>query len=155
LVPDDAAFGLVVRNLADVRAKGEKFFEDNDVDPNKVPRPATILKQVVNGLGISKGLDEKGSIALVLPNLKKLGIEKVDPNDSQSLIPIVQSLVLVIPVDDLDQMAGNFNLKKSELAPGKVCKVRGFRPIGLDEAHVLAQDKSLLFGLSEKPLRLV
>jgi WD40 repeat protein len=154
LVPDDAAFGLVVRNLADVLDKGERFFEDNDVDPNKAPRPATLFKQLLPGLGISKGLDEKGSIALVLPNLKKLGIEKVDPNDA-SFLRVFSSLVLVIPFDDLDRMAGNFDLKEKDLASGKVCKAR--RPSGFffGDFYVAAQGKHLLLGLAEKPLQLV
>jgi hypothetical protein len=28
LAPDDAAFGVVIRNLADAKKKGDKFFDD-------------------------------------------------------------------------------------------------------------------------------
>src|SRR6266540_4179710 len=89
LVPEDAAFGLVVRSLADVRDKGEKFFEDNDVNPEKAPRPATLFKELLKLLRISKGLNEKGSVALVLPNLKKLGIEKIDPENFATLTDVL------------------------------------------------------------------
>src|SRR5262245_24862415 len=148
LVPDDAAFGLVVRSIADVRDKGEKFFEDNDVDPNKAPRPATLFKDLLKNLNIKDGLDEKGSVALVLPNLKKLGIEKIDPNNFASIIDVLMSLVLVIPVEDMDKMAGNFDLKKGDLESGKLV---GDAP----NHYLLARDKHLLYGFKEKSVRLV
>src|SRR5215475_2113396 len=139
LVTDDAAFGLVVRNLADVRDKGEKFFEDNDVDPNKAPRPATLFKDLLKNLKIKDGLDEKGSVALVLPNLKKLGIERIDPNNFANILEVLMSLVLVIPVEDMDKMAGNFNLKKRDLESGQLVD-------GSPKPYLLAQGKHLLYG---------
>src|SRR5262249_8380717 len=152
LIPDDATLGLVVRSLADVLDKGEKFFEDHDVDPNKATRPATLLKQLLGWLGVSKGLDEKGAVALVLPNLQKVGIQKVDPNDLENLIQVLMNLVLIIPVDDFGKMAGNFNLKQRDLVPGKIRTVDRGGPPG---AYVLPQGKHLLFGLNEKSVRLV
>jgi hypothetical protein len=148
LIPEDAAFGLVVRSLADVRDKGEKFFEDNDVDPDKAPRPATAFKDLLRWLKIKDGLDEKGSVALILPNLKKLGIEKIDPENFASLIEVLMSLVLVIPIEDFDKMAGNFNLKKRDLESGKLL---GESP----KPYLLAHGKHLLFGFKEKSVRLV
>src|SRR5437763_628385 len=77
LIPADASFALLVKSLADVRDKGEQFFKDNDVDPNKAPRPTDLFRDGFGWLKIKKGLNDKGTAALLLPDLKKVGITKV------------------------------------------------------------------------------
>src|SRR5581483_5948042 len=123
LIPQDASFALVVKDLEDLRKKGEKFFDDNDLDANKVGRPTQAFKQLFKWLGIEKGVGEKGSAALVLPSLPVLGIKKLG-SDLNTIITIVNGFVLVIPVGDLDEMARNFNLKAADLPQGKVVRVK-------------------------------
>lgn len=149
LIPADASFGLVVKSLAGVRTRGEAFFKDNNVDVHKAPRPTDLFKQGFGWLKIEKGVDEKGTAALLIPNLKKLGIEKINFNDGWALLRVLGNLVVAIPVEDVGRMAGNFNLKKEDLRPGKLRTESSGRPL-------LVHNKHLFLGLqNEKAVTLV
>src|SRR5262245_17881741 len=76
LIPEDAAFGLVVKNLDDLRAKGDKLHKDLGVKDNALPRPTELFKQLFDLLiGSEKGIDFKGSAAIVIPNTAPLKLE--------------------------------------------------------------------------------
>ena len=153
LIPADASFALLVKSLAGVRDKGEQFFKDNDVDPGKAPQPTRLFRDGFRWLKIKQGIDEKGSAALLLPDLKKAGVTKVNFSDFGSLLNILSKLVVVVPVADLDDMAGNFNLKKTDLRPGKV--VEG-PSLFIGRSALLVKSKHLLLGLGDrKAVRLI
>jgi hypothetical protein len=105
LVPDDAALALVVRNLADLRDKGEAFVKDNNLRLAETERPSHLFRQLFDYLNIKAGLDEKGSAAVVFPNFKKLGFQGLD-------LMALYCIVFLVPVEDQDQMAANFGFKK-------------------------------------------
>jgi hypothetical protein len=146
LIPADASFALLVKSLAGVRDKGEQFFKDNDVDPNKAPRPTRLFEQGLGLIGVRQGLDLKGACALLLPDLKKVGITRVKLDDGLSMLGVLAKLVVVIPVADLEEMAGNFKLKKKDLRPGKI--VDG--PQLLGRSALLYRNKNLLLGLGDR-----
>jgi hypothetical protein len=142
VVPDDAAFALVVKNLAELREKGEKFLDTHKIELPKDRRPSFLFEQIVAALKIEKGLNEKGTLAVILPNLKKMRVKK------DNLMGILNSLHVVIPYSDLDKMAGNFGKKASDLKEGEAVDVSD----GGFVKYVLRKGKYLIVGARQEPL---
>src|SRR5262249_39126287 len=122
LIPSDSPLALVVKNLDDLKEKGEQFFKDHNVDADKAPRPSQLFDRLFDLLKLKEGVDRKGSAAFLLPSLQKLGLKKLDFNDSNTLLNAAMHLVLVVPISDADAVGKNFGLKKGELKPGKTIK---------------------------------
>jgi hypothetical protein len=111
LIPEDAAAGVAVRNIADLRKKGDKFLADAEI---MLPVNATgAFDELAKLLGIKDGIDEDGSAAVVVANPSHAGFKKVT-DSNQELI------VAVVPFTDADKIGANFNIKAGELKPGVV-----------------------------------
>jgi hypothetical protein len=154
LIPEDAALGLVVKDLGDLRDKGDRFFAQNKISEQHVSRPSTLFADAFKHLKMEKGLDKNGSAALILPNLKKVGINKLDLKqpDIGDILNVIQSLVFVAPVSDADEMASNFGLKAGELKSGKMKSVEGNF---LGTWYLRLKGKHLLLGFREEAVSAV
>jgi hypothetical protein len=141
LVPEDAAFGLAVRNLGDLRKKGDKLYADAGLKEENLPRVSTLFEELYSLIGIKAGVDEDAPAAVIVANPKAAGLAKV-PADPD----ILKLLVGAVPFKDLDTIAGNFNLKANDLKDGKVVKA----PTGT--FFLRARGRHLLLGLDEKTL---
>ncbi len=140
LVPEDAAFAFVVKNLAELRDKGDKFITASHLRIEKNQRPSALFNVLFTFLNCQKGLDEKGAAAVVFPNLKKMGLKTLD---GQALFYVV----FMVPISNLEKMAGNYGLKADDLKAGQLRAVRaGFG----DNATVGVRGKHLYLGFREK-----
>src|SRR5262245_6652379 len=142
LVPEDAAVGVVVRNISDLKKKSDKFYEsagikDEMINPDLIPRPAVLFDLLCEFLDIKAGIDEDAPAALILLNPKGAPLHDIP-------------LVLAMPVKDRDKIAGNCNRKGEELKDGKIFERerKRFDPF----SHYCAHNKHLLVGSSEKSL---
>jgi hypothetical protein len=143
LVPEDAALAVAVRNISDLKNKGDKLFADAGLKDQSLPRPSVLFGQLFGALGVKAGLDEDAPAAALLANSRKAGLEKV------ALEPeILKLVVIAVPFKDRDQMAGNFDLKGDDLKDGKVVEGRG--PLG--GCFFRARGRHLFLGGSEKAL---
>lgn len=141
LIPDDAAFALVVKNVEALKEKGEQFFKAHNVDPDRSPRPAQLFDQLFTFLQLKEGVDRKGAAALVLPNPEKLGL-KLPPTDA---FPVLFNLVVVVPITDADAVGKNFGFEKGKLVPGKTM------PTGIATGWtVRVEGKHLLLSFTPK-----
>jgi hypothetical protein len=140
LVPEDAAFGLAVRNLGDLRKKGDKLYDDAGLKEENLPRVETLFEQLYLLIGLKAGVDEDAPAAVIVANPKAAGLAKV-PTDGD----VLKLLVGAVPFKDLDTIAGNFNLKADDLKDGRVVKA----PAGF---FLRARGRHLLLGLDEKTL---
>jgi hypothetical protein len=143
LIPNDASFGLVIKNLAGLREKGEKFLDTHKIDLPQENRPSALFEKLLNHLKIEKGLDEKGSMAVVLPNLKKVGVKRGE------LFGVLMNLHVVVPFTDLDKIAGNFKKKAADLKPGEVIEIDN--PDGFAK-YLLVKGKHLIVGARQEAL---
>jgi hypothetical protein len=114
LIPQDAAFGLAIRNLAELRKKGDDFVTRTQA--NLGVRPSVAFDFLKSILNIKAGLNEEAPAAILLANAEKLQRERFDP---------FSLIVVALPFTDRDRMAANFRFKKGEPAPGKIVKAPG------------------------------
>ena len=63
LLPRDTLLSLSIRNLEELRGKGDKLYDAVDL---KVPRPSMLFEQGLNALGITQGLDRRKPMALMM-----------------------------------------------------------------------------------------
>src|SRR5262249_32278301 len=92
LLPSDAMAGCAVRNLNDLKKKGDQFIKDTELP---IPiRLSQVFDEVYKMLGVQGVVDEDGSCAIVLVAEKVIG----QPLGLQSL---EQYIVLAIPFADL------------------------------------------------------
>jgi len=120
LVPEDAAFGLAIRDISDLKKKGDKLYVDAGLKEGELPRFSTLFGELFGLVGIKAGVDENAPAAVIVANPRAAGLTRV-PID----LDILKLLVAAVPFTDLDKMAGNFNLKAADLKDGKVVGARG------------------------------
>lgn len=111
LIPPEATAGIAIRNLDELRARGDKFVADAGMQ--NLFRPSQLWLMALQFLGINAGVDTKNSAAIVLapPDKGQNGLNF--PN-------LDRHLVLILPFTDLDALAGNFGFEKGKLKPGKL-----------------------------------
>src|SRR5216110_2159107 len=80
LIPEDALAGFAIKNLDDLRAKGDKLAKDLQVPERTLVRLTDIFK----GTKLQKGMNMKGSVANVIPSLEKLKLE--NPPDPKKFL---------------------------------------------------------------------
>jgi hypothetical protein len=140
LIPEDAAAALGIRNLAELKEKGDKLFADAELD---FPlRPSQLFNEGYKWLGLMAGVAEDRPTTVILASPKSTGAARGDS---------LEQLVVAVPYTDLDTIAGNFNLKAEDLKAGKVASVEGRLFGGLFMAH----NRHLFIGHNEKALRSV
>src|SRR5437899_1024371 len=71
LIPDDAAAGSAVRDLNDLKKKGDKFLAEADI---KLPfRPSQLFEMGYQFLGIKAAVDEDAAAAIIVANPRSIG----------------------------------------------------------------------------------
>jgi hypothetical protein len=141
LIPEDAAAGVGIRSLNDLKKKGDKLIADAQLD---LPlRPSQALEQLYGLLNVGGAVDEDAPAAVVLANPAKAGGKKLTED-------FLDLLVLALPFTDRDKIAARFTLKGEDLKPDKV--VPGKLPtFGLDGVFC-AHGKHLLIARNPKAL---
>ncbi len=140
LVPADAAAGLVVRNLDELKAKGDKFIAESEM---RVPiRPSDLFAMGLKFLNVAGGVDTKGSAAVLLAPPE---------NDNNHFLAIFNELVVVLPFSDLNKMGANFGFAKGELKSDQVMKIKERNDLFGKVVYV--RGKHLFLGQSERAVK--
>jgi hypothetical protein len=142
VIPADAAAALAVRNLDDLKTRGDKLLDAAKL--NMPLRLSQLIPMGLNALGINAGVDYAGSFALIAAAPEK-GQQQPWKNNPDKL------LVLAVPFDDLGKMAGNFGLKPDQLGPGKVARrANGPPQVPILTEFFAVRGKHFLMGSDEK-----
>ena len=137
LVPADAAAALVVRNLDELKTKGDKFIAQSEL---RVPiRPSELFALGLKFLKVTGGVDTKGSAAIILAPRE---------NDNNNFLAIFNELVVVLPIADQDKMGANFGFAKGELKPGQVLEIKERND--LFGKVVFVRGKYLFLGMTDR-----
>jgi hypothetical protein len=91
LIPEDAAVGIAIRNLADLIKKGDKFIDDGGLDNGL--RPSRIFTFLYDFQGIKDAVDENAGAAILIANPDLIGAKLFDNNGAPSF-PDVLNLVV-------------------------------------------------------------
>ncbi len=144
LIPQDAVIGIAVRNLKDLKKKGDKLVADGGIDDNL--RPSKLFDLLYDMLPVKGALDENAGASIFIANPALLGVQlfKETGGINEEAFKL---LVLVLPFQDVDKIAAALELKKGELRPGKIVAGRGLVPPG---GYFTVRDKHLIWGHDEK-----
>jgi len=137
LIPTDAGVAVAIRNLNQLKKKGDKFIADTGI--KTFLRPSQAFEWVYQQLGLQAGIDQDSSAAIVLASPAKMGVKP-------GLQNLEQLLVFVVPFTDRDTIAKNFGFAKGELKPEKMATA-GNTKVG---KFCYARGKHLFFGNNEK-----
>ncbi|MCA9261653.1 MAG: hypothetical protein KDA61_20690, partial [Planctomycetales bacterium] len=139
VIPGDAAVVVAIRDAADLSRRGDEL-----IDKTKVQSPfrlTELFRWLTDYLGISKGLDSQGGYALML-----LASE-----------PRFESLVLAVPIGDLDELAANFRITVEQLTESETFDLAG-PPPGVKPRrnsmvrYLAVRNKHLLLAIDRKCL---
>ena len=124
LVPEDACIGIGVRNLAELRTKGDRLLGK---DMN-FPRPSQLLDMAFGMLELPWKIDEKKPAALVCLSGTLAGL----PADAEPEAPQLfgnrgggYTIGAVLTPKSLDEVAKGYKVKVADLKEGQVRKVPG------------------------------
>jgi hypothetical protein len=150
LIPRDAAAALTIRNLNDLKKKGDRFIADGQL--KSLPRLSQLFDALLDGQGIRGGVDLDGSMAVMVANPKLLGITLFDDNGKPNFSGDVSGLfVIVLPISDSDAMAANFGIAKGALKPDTLVQGKA-KAFG---TQFYVRGKYLYFGNDAKVVRAV
>jgi hypothetical protein len=150
LVPEDAAAALVVRNLNELKKKGDRFVDDAQLQ--SLPRPSKLFEMLVDAEGLRAGVDLDGSMAIVVANPDLLGETLFDDRGNYAFKGNVGALfVLVLPVGDADKLADCFGIAKGALKPDTPVEGKG-KSFG---TRFYRRGKYLFVGEDDKVVRAV
>jgi hypothetical protein len=150
LVPQDAAAALAVRNLGELKKKGDKFAADAELQ--SLPRVSQLFDMLLDGLGIRAGVDLDSSMAFVVANPDLLGVNLFDKDGKLNWQQdFVNLFVLAIPVRDGDALAADLGIAKGALKPDSIVEGKG-KSFG---EHFCLHGKHLYFGNSAKVVKSV
>jgi hypothetical protein len=138
LVPEDALAAVTVRNLTELRKKGDKFLDESELKVSL--RPTQLFDFAFTWLGATRGLDRDGTAAIIVANPEKVGHK--DRHRGNGL----EVFVVAVPFTDRDQMASNFGIAAGALKPDTMVKGKGDN-FG---RFFYARGKHLFFGNDEK-----
>jgi hypothetical protein len=116
LIPDDATGGVAIRNLNELRKKGDEFIKDAGI--KDTIRFSDAFEFVLQFLNVKGGVDMDGSAAVVAVNEKVVGIKLKDANNERFL----NIFVVAVPFKDVKEIAKGLGLKEGDLKPGKFAK---------------------------------
>ncbi len=140
VIPSEAAAAAAVRNLKELRVKGDKFAADLRIG-NEL-RPSQLFDMVLQALGIA-GLDETRPNALILLPPEKRNRDFLGSLD--------KTLYASLAVGDKDMMARSFGTTADNLIPKKVVAVKGNNMFVNLKAACL-DGKNLLVAMHQSPL---
>ena len=116
LISGDAVAGLTIRNLNDLKKKGDRFMADSEL---KLPiRPSQLFDQGFQFLGINTGYDPERPGGILIANPATVGDDKVSEK-------ILELIVIAVPFTDRDKMAANFEIKAGMLKSDTMVKGKG------------------------------
>jgi hypothetical protein len=120
LVPEDAAAALAIRNINELRKKGDQFAADAGLQ--SLPRPSQLFEWLLTTEGIRPGnVDFDRSMALVLANPDLLHVRLfTDAGDPDWRAGWPRLLVLAVPVGDRQALAADFGIARGALKPDTV-----------------------------------
>jgi hypothetical protein len=145
LIPQEAGVAFGVRNLAELKSKGDKFVKDGGLDEaERWGRPSQLVDLALGWLGVKAGLDEKGSVVAMV-------VDTGDGTLAGNLFPVKSTILIALPFTDLEAIASNYGLRAKDFDGGKICNVKGVAG-ELDRAGV--HGKHLLIG-GEDGIRVV
>lgn len=137
LVPPEATAGIAIRNLDELKTRGDQFVADAGLQ-NQF-RPSQLFVMGLQFLGINGGIDTKNAAALVLAPPEK-------GQDGINIPNLDQHFVLILPFSELNALAANFGFEKGQLKPGKMARGKGMN-FG---SAFFARGKHLYVGNSEE-----
>lgn len=109
LIPADTTIGLSIRNLTELKKKGDQLA---DRDKN-LPRPSQGFHWIYQHMGLADAVDEGQAAALLCIQGKLAGFgPNSNPQEDYRIVSIV-------PFKDLDALARAYGVKKSELKAGQ------------------------------------
>jgi len=147
IVPSNAALALSIRNLQDLKRKGETFLEKTELQV--FLRPSQLFDFALSWIGVRKGVDDQAPIALIMVDPDKVGTEYGKWEDLE------KTLVLAIPFNDRDQIAANFSLQGTDLKLEKIISV-DTTPKGFDlRGYVAVRGRHLLMAAHAPAIQLV
>ncbi len=154
LTPEDAALAFAVKNVAELRAKGDKLVEASQLKLEKRDRPSALFEKMYEGLGLKNGVDDKGSAAIVLPSLPRIGVKTNDNPGFGELLEIIAHLVYVVPFDDREAILKNYDLQAKDVVDGKPVKPKKVPDDVFDGKRmvVATRGKHLYVSFREKAL---
>ncbi|HMF18771.1 MAG TPA: hypothetical protein VKE98_16305, partial [Gemmataceae bacterium] len=142
LVPTDAAAGLVVRNLDELKTKGDKFVAESEL---RVPlRPSDLFAMGLKFLNVTGGVDTKGSAAIILAPPE---------NENNQFFALFNELVVVLPITEVDKIGANFGFARGELKPNQVMTIKERNDLFGKVVYV--RGKHLFLGMTERSLNRV
>ncbi len=143
LIPADALGGVAIRDLNDLKKKGDQFIKDTEL---KFPlRPSELFDQVYQFLGVQGAVDQDGSAAIVLANPKAVGAEL-------NFGTLDKYIVVALPFADRDRIGESMGLKKGELKADKLTETRTGKPFA---KFCYARGKTLFLGGHDKAVESV
>jgi hypothetical protein len=148
LIPEDAVAALAVRNLNELKKKGDQFVADAEL--KSLPRVSQLFESLLDSQGIRGGVDLDGSMAVVVANPDPFGYALVDDHGLLKGVDSLNLFVVVLPVGDAAALADSFNivggLKPNTLVEGRA-KLFG--------TQFYLRGKYLFYGTDAKVVRSV
>jgi hypothetical protein len=142
IIPSEATAAAAVRNLKELRVKGDKFVADLQVEAGL--RPSQLFDMLFQALGIS-GFDETAPNAVIF-----LRPEKGDKDIFRSF---EKNIYASFAVGDKDMLARSFGLEANDLvAKTVIATKRDNNMVGVKLKAVCLDGKNLLVGLDKAPL---
>ncbi len=120
LIPEDAVIGVAIRNLNDLKKRGDQLLAESEI--KNLPRPSELFEGVYTHLRIKDCVDQEGSAAILLANPDVIGVRLWDEkgNFGSSWNDVSRLLVGVVPFTDRGKIEDAVGIEKGALVPGKV-----------------------------------
>ena len=136
LIPADAAAAVAIDNLSDLKAKGGRLF-----DATGMPRVSfTLAFQWMWGyLGIKRGINNDAAAAVLIAP------ERESDAESERFDEILERIVFVVPVEDVDAMASNFEKAAEDFDQEALVR--------FNKNVMLLHGKHLYLGTHERPVK--
>src|SRR5262245_17173428 len=142
IIPSDAAAAMAIRNLKELRVKGDKFVADLRIEEGL--RPSQLFDMLLQALGIS-GFDESAPNAIIFL--------RPENKDQDLLRSFEKNIYATFAVGDKDMMARSFGLEANDLvAKTVVATKRDNNMVGVKLRAVCLDGKNLLVGMDKAPL---
>ncbi len=145
LIPDDAGFALVVRNIKELKTKADKFGKEMNL--RKDLDVANALTQLYDFLGFKGVVDENNAGGLMAVSTKSIGADPVAKIDD---FKNLQLLVGIVPFKDRDEIGAKLGFKKGQLKEGEVA---GITEGPLNNLSCFVQGKHLYVGMLPKAVK--
>jgi hypothetical protein len=146
LIPPDAAGAVAVRNLAELRKKGDAFAEAAKL--HEFMRPSKLFDEGFRFLQVQGLVDESRPAAILLIHPRTVGLKRrIQLNDLFDLT------VVALPFKDQNKMVKHFGGKPEQVQPGKV--VPFMLPPGRNNNYgqfLFVRGKHLFLGNNAKAL---